>query len=288
MPMTMTFNPPPQLCDYPSAATTRAPAIGQAPRVSIVTVVYNGASYLEEAIRSVIAQRDCEYIIIDGGSTDGTVELIERYQQHVDHWVSEPDGGIYDAMNKGIAAARGQLIKLLNADDVLEPGAVAAAIAAADRAEAPVVVKSPLEVIDASGAVLKRLSPGQGSPLASILHPSWFVDRRLYERFGLYRTDLRIAADYEMYLRLRQAEVRFIDLPMPLARFRSGGASAGFDGVWETYEIHRRYFGRATAMRHFLRHAAAKLRSRALIGLLGEQRMYELRRRGRSMMGHQE
>src|SRR5689334_6995758 len=96
------------------------------PMVSVVTVVYQGARTLQETIDSVVAQGrdDLEYIVVDGGSTDGTLEILERNRRHITSWRSEPDRGIYDAMNKGIRLARGQLIKLLNADDVLCPGSV--------------------------------------------------------------------------------------------------------------------------------------------------------------------
>jgi len=96
------------------------------PLVSIVTVVYNGEKYLEQTIRSVINQRydNIEYIIIDGGSTDGTLDIVEKHEKMIDYWISEPDEGIFDAMNKGIKICRGELIGLINADDYYAPNAI--------------------------------------------------------------------------------------------------------------------------------------------------------------------
>src|ERR1700742_4639960 len=89
------------------------------PLVSVVTVVYNGAKHLEQTINSVLNQshKNVEYIIIDGGSTDGTLDIIKRYEDKIDYWQSERDGGIYFAMNKGVSLAKGELIGILNADD---------------------------------------------------------------------------------------------------------------------------------------------------------------------------
>jgi glycosyltransferase involved in cell wall biosynthesis len=97
------------------------------PLVSIITVVLNGAKYIEQTIKSILDQNyaNIEYIIVDGGSTDGTLEILKRYNDKIDYWVSERDKGIYFAMNKGISFAKGELIGILNADDFYLEGAVA-------------------------------------------------------------------------------------------------------------------------------------------------------------------
>src|SRR5574342_808175 len=96
------------------------------PLVSVITVVYNGARHLEQTLLSVINQGygNIEYIVVDGGSVDGTLDIIGKYEDRIDYWVSEPDDGTYDAMNKGIELAHGELIGLLNSDDYYEPDAI--------------------------------------------------------------------------------------------------------------------------------------------------------------------
>lgn len=98
----------------------------KAPLISIITVVYNGEKYLEQTIQSVINQtyKNIEYIVIDGGSTDGTLDIIKKYEEHISYWVSESDKGLYDAMNKGIGVAKGELIGMINSDDWYELEAV--------------------------------------------------------------------------------------------------------------------------------------------------------------------
>lgn len=285
---------PPAISDYHRDVARRSPTgPGPAPLVSVVTVVWNGEQFLEDAIRSVIEQDypAIEYIVVDGGSTDGTPDILERHRDRVDVLISEPDEGIYDAMNKGIAVSRGQLVKLLNADDRLLPGSVSAAVRAylgpdrtgprhdEDPGPEAVVIKSDMEFVDRHGEPLKRIGARRAvNPVGAVLHPSWYVDRRLYEKHGLYDTGFRVSADYEMFVRLHHLGVRFHHCATPLVEFRSGGVSQTMTGVFERYDINKRYFSRRVAARTFTMHAYKKLRARMLLRLLGEQRMYQVRR----------
>ena len=129
--------------------------VGQQPErphllVSVITVVLNGADCLERCIQSVLEQgfREKEHIIIDGGSTDGTLEILRDYSDRIDCWISGPDDGIYDAMNKGIVLSRGKYIKLLNADDMLAPDSIAKAVKVFSREENTICIKGNVEVID--------------------------------------------------------------------------------------------------------------------------------------------
>lgn len=250
------------------------------PLVSVVTVVYNGVEFLERAIDSVAAQDypHIEYIIIDGGSTDGSVDIIRRRGDFITEWVSEPDEGIYDAMNKGIARSSGQLVKLLNADDELTEGSVRAAVQLW-QAQPAAVIASELDLIDAAGVFLKRMSRGRFmNPVGPVLHPSWYVPRTVYEAQGLYCPGYRVSADFELFLRLNAAGIPFVHAPDPLARFRSGGISGTrMIGVRERYDISRRYFSRSVALRGLTIQAARKLRARLVLKALGEQRAYALR-----------
>ncbi|HET6612056.1 MAG TPA: glycosyltransferase family 2 protein, partial [Kofleriaceae bacterium] len=252
---------------------------GRLPLVSIITVVRNGERFLEQTIRSVIAQDYpyIEYILIDGASTDGTLDIIARHEADVSHWRSEPDSGIYDAMNKGIGLAHGQLIKLLNADDVLLPGAITAAVNAHQEAGAPCVITSDLEIVDAAGTHLKIIDAERFlNPVGAVLHPSWLVHRSLYEGHGLYDPSFRTSSDYELFVRLHSRDVPFHHIHRPLAQFRSGGASSGFGGIADSFKINEHYFGRRVAARTALRHAVRKMRSRALSTLFSSQRLQQL------------
>jgi len=259
-----------------------APAPGWSPLVSIVTVVYRGAETLAETIASVAAQDydGIEYIVIDGGSTDGTVELIEQNQRHISYWRSEPDGGIYDAMNKGIGLARGQLIKLLNADDLLCPGSVGRAAQAYRDGAAGGVIQSDLELIDERGAFIKVMRADRArNPFGGVVHPSWYVDRAVYERHGLYLPSFRVSADYELFARLQTRRVRFFHLDPPLVRFRAGGASSGFTGLAERYRVNRHYLGTAAALRFLALHGYVKVRGRIARAVFDEHALAAIQRR---------
>lgn len=216
--------------------------------VSIVTVTYNAEAFLEETIQSVIVQdySNIEYIIVDGGSTDGTKAIVDKYRDHIDIFVSKADNGIYDAINKGIGLSSGRVIKIQNADDLLLPGAVSAAMEELGRytPDEPLVVIGYSRVIGTSGNTLGRIT---GKPiiigLPTINHPGWFATRSVYETHGLYSLDYRIASDYEYFLRIKTAGVRVVWIPRDVACYRQDGASAGFDGVREVARINREYYG---------------------------------------------
>lgn len=202
---------------------------GSAPLVSIVTVVYNGAATLERTIRSVLEQDHpaIEYIIVDGGSTDGTLDLLRRYDDHLDLWVSARDKGIYDAMNKGLALCRGEWVGLINADDWYAEGAVSAAM---------VAVRSGVDIIH--GDILVHYPNGTSKvkyPRRSgfllkywemvLNHPSFFVRRSFYTD-NHFDASLRVSGDHKWTLQAwMSGPQRFLYLPRVLANFSAGGAS---------------------------------------------------------------
>jgi len=208
-----------------------APAPGR-PLVSIVTAVYNGARFLEHAIESVRAQTypHIEYTIIDGGSTDGTLDILRAHERHVAFWVSEPDRGISDAFNKGIAAAQGELIGLLNADDWLSPDQIARGVAALADPSFDFAF-GDLQFHEQGGEPKFVM---QGDPeyarsirsrMPELCHPTVLARRSAYERVGLFDTTLRYAMDYEWLLRLHVAGGRGRYVPGLLGHMRVGGAS---------------------------------------------------------------
>jgi len=202
-----------------------------APLVSIVTVVYNGAATLRRTIESVLGQTygNIEYILVDGGSTDGTLDLIREYDERLAYWVSAKDKGIYDAMNKGIALCTGQWVGLINADDWYESDTVERVVAAAiSQPEANVMhgdiwIRYPngersLKRARVSGFLLKYWE-------MVLNHPSFFVRRTFYQDRP-FDQRLRVSADHKWtYEAFRDTSGSFVYLPVPLANFTVGGAS---------------------------------------------------------------
>lgn len=194
--------------------------------ISVITVVRNAEATIERCIRSVIAQGipDLQYIVIDGCSTDGTPEILHRYSAAIDVLVSEVDSGLYDAMNKGLALARGRLIHFLNADDLYaDSGALRRML---DAANVDAVYYGQMRYVD--GDRVRCL----GSPFSlareirksTVPQPALFVPRQFYDEVGGFDLSLRIAADYDMVLRLaRQYPVRFI--PTVVTEMHAGGVS---------------------------------------------------------------
>lgn len=200
------------------------------PLVSIITVVYNGEEFLEDTILNVVNQnyKNIEYIIIDGGSTDGSLDIIKKYEDKINYWVSEPDKGIYDAMNKGILRATGYLVGMINADDYYLPGAIESVVNHAKASTADIFYGSTNIVMRDCSKTLVRKSTTQDWKLyakMSIPHPSTFVKRTVYME-SLYPTNFRIAGDYYFFLKLKLDKKRFEHINSLLVHMRDGGVSA--------------------------------------------------------------
>lgn len=205
-------------------------------RITIITVVYNGAPFLEEAIQSIIAQNysNLEYIVIDGGSDDGSVNIIKKYREHIDYWVSEPDGGIYDAMNKGIAQSNGEIIGILNSDDILIEGALEKIFQAFLQKPEVDYVYGSVQRIKKTGDEYARIEPIKKEEFVAkkyqqipFPHPSLYVKKQVFDQIGVYNTSYTLNADYDFILRLLDADLKGIELEFPVAKYRDGGRSAG-------------------------------------------------------------
>lgn len=226
----------------------RRPSVPKGPLISVVTVVYNGEAHLEETILSVLRQGydNVEYLIVDGGSTDGTLDIISKYEDRLDYWVSEPDRGIYDAMNKGLELAAGDLIGLLNADDFYQPGALEK-VAEAYRAEGAlgiyygdnIVLQEDLGLTYRSHATLRYW---MGMPMC---HQAMFVHRQVYATLGGYSTRYRFASDYDFLLRAVAAKTGFLHVNHYLVSYRNTGLTSVHytRSLAEAKRINRTYCG---------------------------------------------
>lgn len=206
------------------------PAEG-APLVSIVTVVYNGAATLEATIQSVIRQDHpaIEYIVVDGGSTDGTLDILRRYEDRIDLWVSERDKGIYDAMNKGVALCTGDWVGLINADDRYADGAVKRAMEAASGKDGVNIVHGDILIHYPNGSSKVKYPKRSGFLLKYwemvLNHPSFFVRRSYYEGRP-FDAALRVSGDHKWTLQAwLGSSDQFLYVPDVLAHFSAGGAS---------------------------------------------------------------
>jgi len=203
--------------------------MGKTPTISTVTVVKNGARFVEEAILSVADQTftNREYLVIDGGSTDGTLDIIRKHEDSIDYWVSEPDRGLYDAMNKGITRAGGDWIHLLNADDRYVDQFTLEAVA--ERLEDPGRFYY-FTMVQRKGREERtyrwRYRRWKLWYSAYLPHPTMFVSREAYRRVGGYDTRFPIAADHDMILRLIKAGVRPVFVDRPVTVMRIGGVSS--------------------------------------------------------------
>ena len=209
-------------------------------RISVVTVCYNAAHTLVDAVDSVLGQTsdpsapfELEYIVVDGASTDGTLDLLARHRNRIATLISEPDNGLYDAMNKGIKAATGDVVAILNADDVYASTDVLARVAATFRDSGVEAVYGDLNYVTADNLskVTRRWNAGaytQGAFRRGWMppHPTLFIRRACYDRWGLFTLKLRSAADYELMLRfIHRHGMTLAYLPETLVLMRAGGVS---------------------------------------------------------------
>lgn len=204
-------------------------------KVSLITVVYNGEAFIESAIQSVLAQDypDIEYIIVDGASKDGTMTIVEKYRDRIATVISEPDKGIYDAMNKGVRAATGDVIGILNADDFYAANDVISDVVKLMKEKQvdtifgdlvyvqPENLEKVVRFYSAKNFKIKDFEKGDMPP-----HPTFFVKRALYDQFGLFKTDYKIAADFEIMVRmLYKGGASWAYLHKVMTKMRVGGVS---------------------------------------------------------------
>jgi glycosyltransferase involved in cell wall biosynthesis len=203
-------------------------------KVSIITVSLNNGEYIDSCIQSVISQdyKNIEYIIIDGGSTDQTIDIIKKYEDKINVWISEPDAGMYDAINKGIRLSTGDIIGILHSDDLYIDRHVITNVVQhfeknTDSVYADLVYverNNPSKIVryyDSSIFGVSKFAYGWMPA-----HPTCFIKKAVYEKYGLYKTNYIIAADYELLVRFYAKHgitIRY--LPKVLVKMRRGGLS---------------------------------------------------------------
>lgn len=205
--------------------------------ISIITATYNSANTLADAMASVLGQTypNIEYIVVDGASTDHTLEVLQSFQK--DHpnlrYLSEPDKGIYDALNKGIAMATGEVLCFVHADDMLANNHIIADVVAAFKTHGCDGVYGDLHYVNTQDPTkVVRNWKSQSFKTALLrrgwmpAHPTLYLKTSLYRTYGNFDTSFRIAADYELVLRLfKQPQLQFYYLPKTIVKMRVGGAS---------------------------------------------------------------
>jgi glycosyltransferase len=217
-------------------------------KISLITAAYNSVRTLPDTLSSVLAQTagGFEHILVDGGSSDGTVELIRNFEPKAEEknigcqWVSEPDNGIYDAMNKGLRMATGKVIGLINSDDRLAGPGVLSKVATAFQDPAVDAVYGDLLYVDAVDPSRVRRVWRSGDFSVGKLrrgwhpaHPTLYLRRSVYEKYGLFDLDYASAADVEFMMRIFSKGIRSVYLPEVLVRMRTGGISNRVSNVWK-------------------------------------------------------
>lgn len=204
-------------------------------KVSIITISYNAADTIAQTIASVSQQTypDIEYIVVDGASDDGTKDIIESCRSSIQTYISEPDKGIYDAMNKGISLAKGELIGILNADDVYAHPQVVSRVVDTIKKTQSDACYADLQYVDRKNPnkTLRHWEAGEYERSAFLKgwmppHPTFFIKRKCYEQMGLYRAQMKISADYELMLRmLYKHNVKTAYLNEVAVKMKAGGES---------------------------------------------------------------
>lgn len=214
------------------------------PLISIITVVFNGEKYLEETIKSVINQtyHNVEYIIIDGGSTDGTLDIIKKYENKIDYWVSERDAGISDAFNKGVKVAKGDYINFQGDGDGFYSKDALEKVFQNINSSEDVFVSAKIQRIDENGNeifVSKHINIFDKRSLLfrmSMPHQGLFTHKSYFEKYGLFDVDNVFCMDYEHLLRSYQEFPKVVTKDVIVAKWRADGLGNG-----RTLEIFKEY-----------------------------------------------
>ena len=209
------------------------------PLVSIITVVLNGERHIEDTIKSVLSQtyNNIEYIVVDGKSSDGTIDIVNKYSSSISHIISEKDDGLYYAMNKGIKIASGEIIGIINSDDYYGHETVSIIVKKYRQYGKKCIYHGSIAILNKQRIPKKNIKKNIKSLSfmrsgCTIAHPSVFVPKYIYDNYGNFNTKYRIASDYDFLLRLlKKYSIRHIYINRCLAYFNTGGISSNITEV---------------------------------------------------------
>jgi len=251
------------------------------PLVTIVTIALNKKAGLGRTAESVKKQMydNIEHIVIDGGSTDGSVDLLRSLDDSIDHWISEPDSGIAAAFNKGIGLANGDLVAFLNAGDWYEPDAVAAICQAYVQHPGSDVICGAIRLRNPDSSALVCLSdPSRVEEESSVYHPAVFVKRSAFTNIGMFDEHYLYAMDYELMLRFKRRGAKFLSITAVIANMNLDGVSYKhwYSGLSEVRQARAVYFPSYDVL---IRHWIAVIKNLAartlkMTGLSGVYRFY--------------
>lgn len=256
--------------------------------VSVITVTWNSARTIRDAIESVLSQdyASIEHVVIDGGSTDGTIDIVRSYGNKIGRFVSEKDGGIYWAMNKGLKLSRGSMVLFINSDDRFASSKALGSLVEARRrypADKPTICYSDFIKYYPTLNRSLLIKPSDSLKAGfSLCHQAMLVDRTAYDRAGPFDTSFRFAADHEWTVRAARCGVCLIRAEIaPTVVFRHGGASDA--NYWasrmESGRVILREYGRLAHLKYTLRQfwvASLRYISRYLVRIIGERNMVSL------------
>lgn len=221
----------------------------QTPTLTIITVCYNIKDEIERTCKSIAGQtwRDFEWIVVDGGSTDGTVEILNKYKKQMSVFISEKDNGIYNAMNKGIKLAKGKYLNFMNGGDMFDSDNTLEKVFKNREYDADVLYGDD-KLIKSNGEMKVRHFPAHVDKKffieRSLCHQSSFIKRDLFEKYGMYNENFRIVSDWEKWIVFMDNNCVFQHLDLVVGVFASGGVSSTMSPlhVREREEVHRKYY----------------------------------------------
>lgn len=219
------------------------------PLISVITVVLNGEKYLEEAISSIFKQTydNIEYIIIDGGSTDRSLDIIQKYENNIDLWISEKDSGLYNAMNKGIALSSGDFVGFVGSDDYLYLNTLEKLAKAAQKETIDYTV-GPVDIIKENGQLKEKILVLPNFLMKNRFifdmathHLSFYISRKIINKIGNFDENFNIRSDYDMTISVISKCTKKFDFIDSVGGFREGGVSGSYSSYFENFNILRKH-----------------------------------------------